>query len=150
MHITCIDLFDHNVGMACAKVRLRCPCISLVLIYLITMWVWCVPKLDSDDHAYCLYNIDLFDHNVGMVCAKVRFRCSCISLVLIYLITMRVWHVPKLDLDVHSYHWYWFIWSKWEFDLTAFLKLDLDVHSYHWYWFIWLKWEFDLTAFLNF
>ena len=55
MHITCIDLFDHNVDMACAKVRLRCSCISLVLIYLITMWVWCVPKLDSDVHAYHCY-----------------------------------------------------------------------------------------------
>ena len=57
MHITCIDLFDHNVGMVrCAKVRFRCLCISLVL--------------------------NLFDHNVGMV------------------------HVPKLDLDVHAYYWY--------------------------------------------
>ena len=35
MYITCIDLFDHNVGMACAKVRLRFPFMSLVLIYLI-------------------------------------------------------------------------------------------------------------------
>ena len=48
MHITCIDLFDHNVGMACAKVRFICSCILLVLIYL--------------------------DHNVGMACAKVRLR----------------------------------------------------------------------------
>ena len=55
MHITVINLFDHNVGMACAKVRLRCSCILLVLIYLITMWVWHVPNLDSDDHAYYLY-----------------------------------------------------------------------------------------------
>ena len=55
MDITCIDLFDHNVGMAYAKVRLRCSCISLVLIYLITMWVWHVPKLDSDAHAYHCY-----------------------------------------------------------------------------------------------
>ena len=30
--------------------------------------------------------IDLFDLNVGMVCAKVRHRCSWISLILIYLI----------------------------------------------------------------
>ena len=55
MHITCIDLFYHNVGMACAKVRFRCPCTSLVLIYLITMWVWCVPKLDLDVHSYHWY-----------------------------------------------------------------------------------------------
>ena len=39
MNITGIDLFDQNVGMACPKVRLRCSCILLVLIYLITMWV---------------------------------------------------------------------------------------------------------------
>ena len=55
MHITCIDLFDHNVGMACAKVRHRCSCILLVLMYLITMWVWHVSKLDTDVHAYYLY-----------------------------------------------------------------------------------------------
>ena len=54
MHITCIDLFDHNVGMACAKVTLRCSFISLLLIHLITMWVRYVPKLDSDDNAYYL------------------------------------------------------------------------------------------------
>ena len=50
--------------------------------------------------------IDLFDQNEGIACAKVRLRCSCILLVLIYLITMLVWHVPKLDLDVHAHHWY--------------------------------------------
>ena len=62
MHITGINLFDHNVGMACAKVRFRC--------------------------LHDITGINLFDHNVGMACAKVRLRCSCISLVLIYLITM--------------------------------------------------------------
>ena len=55
MHITCIDLFDHNVGMACAKVTLSCSCILLVLIYLITMWVWHVSKVDLDVHAYHWY-----------------------------------------------------------------------------------------------
>ena len=55
MYITCIDLFDHNMGMACAKVRLRCTCILLVMIYLITMWVWHVPKLDLDVHSYHCY-----------------------------------------------------------------------------------------------
>ena len=55
MNITGIDLFDQNVGMACAKIRLRCSYILLVLIYLIKMWVWHVPKLDSDVHAYYLY-----------------------------------------------------------------------------------------------
>ena len=39
MDITGIDLFDQNVGMTCAKVKLRCIGISLVLIYLIKMWV---------------------------------------------------------------------------------------------------------------
>ena len=39
INITDTDLFDQNVGMACAKVRLRCSCILLVLIYLITKWV---------------------------------------------------------------------------------------------------------------
>ena len=56
-----------------------------------------------------IIGINLFDHNVGMACAKVRLRCSFISLVLIYLITMWVWHVPKLDSDVHSYYWNSFI-----------------------------------------
>ena len=47
-----INLFDHNMVMVCAKVRLTCSFISLVLIYLITMWVWHVQKLDSDVHSY--------------------------------------------------------------------------------------------------
>ena len=34
--------------------------------------------------------IDLFDQTVGMVCAKVRLRCSRISPVLIYLIKMQI------------------------------------------------------------
>ena len=41
--------------------------------------------------------IDLFDLNVGMICAKVELRSSLISPVLIYLIKMWVWHVPELD-----------------------------------------------------
>ena len=41
--------------------------------------------------------IDLFDLNVGMVCDKGTLRCSWISLALIYLIQMWVWHMPKLD-----------------------------------------------------
>ena len=55
MEITGIDLFDQNVGMACVNVRLRSLLKSLVLIYLIKMWVWHVPKVDSDVHAYYLY-----------------------------------------------------------------------------------------------
>ena len=39
MDITDIDSFDQNIGMKCAKVRLRCSGILLVLIYLIKMWV---------------------------------------------------------------------------------------------------------------
>ena len=34
--------------------------------------------------------IDLLDHNVGMAYASVRHRCLWISMVLIYLIKMRV------------------------------------------------------------
>ena len=51
-------------------------------------------------------SIDLFDENVGMTCAKVRLRCSGISLILIYLINMWVWHEVRLNSDVHGYHWY--------------------------------------------
>ena len=94
MHITGINLSDHNVGMVCAKVRLTCSFMSLVLIYLITMWVWHVQKLDSDVQIY-ITEIDLFDQNAGMVCAKGRLRCSRISLVLIYLIFIGVRHVPN-------------------------------------------------------
>ena len=50
MDITSIDLFDQNVGRAFANVRLRCLLILLALIYLIKMWVWYVPTLDSDVH----------------------------------------------------------------------------------------------------
>ena len=55
MNITGIDLFDQNVGMPCPTVTIRCSCILLLLIYLITMWVWHVPKLDSDVHTYRCY-----------------------------------------------------------------------------------------------
>ena len=48
MHITGINLSDHNVGMVCTKVRLTCSFISLKLIYMIKMWVWYVPKVDLD------------------------------------------------------------------------------------------------------
>ena len=50
--------------------------------------------------------IDLFDQNVGMVCAEVRVTCSWLSLVLIYLIKMCLWQVLKLESHVHGYHWY--------------------------------------------
>ena len=39
MNITGIDLFDPNVGMTFANVRLKCSWISIVLIYSIKMWV---------------------------------------------------------------------------------------------------------------
>ena len=55
MDITSIDLFDQNVGTACANVRLRCLLILLALIYLIKMWVFHVPMLDSDVHKYHQY-----------------------------------------------------------------------------------------------
>ena len=41
--------------------------------------------------------IDLFDQNAGMACANVRLRCAIISLVLIYVIKIGIWHVLKLD-----------------------------------------------------
>ena len=63
------------------------------------MWVWCVMFMD-------ITGIDLFDQHVGMTCAKVKLRCSGISLILIYLIKIWVWHVVRLDSDVHGYHWY--------------------------------------------
>ena len=50
--------------------------------------------------------IDFFDQNVDLACAEVRHRSSWISLVLIYLIKMWIWHVLRLDTDVHGYHWY--------------------------------------------
>ena len=34
--------------------------------------------------------IDLFDLNVGMTCANVRFRCAIIFLALIYLIKIGI------------------------------------------------------------
>ena len=55
MDIISIDLFDQNMSMACAKVRLRYSWISLILIYLIKLWVWYVPKLDSDADGYQWY-----------------------------------------------------------------------------------------------
>ena len=79
MDITGNDLFDRNVGMACANIRLRFLWISLVLIYLIKLWV--------RDRS-----------------ANVRLRCSWILLVLIYLIKISVWHVPMLDSGVYGYH----------------------------------------------
>ena len=80
MVITGIDLFNQNVGMAYANVRHRCLWISLVLIYLI--------------------------QKVVMTCAEARLRSLWISLVLIYWIKMWIWHVQRLDTDVHGYHWY--------------------------------------------
>ena len=57
MHITGIDLYDQNVGKACAIVRVGCSWMDITVI-------------------------NLFDQNVGMayakVCVKVRHRCSCI------------------------------------------------------------------------
>ena len=61
MAITGIDLFDQNaskVGKQVSQIYMN------------------------------ISGIDLFDQNVGMACAKIRFRCSWKSLVLIYLIKM--------------------------------------------------------------
>ena len=49
MHITCIDLFDHNVGKTFAIVRVGCLWMDITVI-------------------------NLFDQNVGMACAKARLR----------------------------------------------------------------------------
>ena len=46
MNIPGIDLFDQNVGTACAKFRLRCSWLSLVLIYLIKIQARHADKLD--------------------------------------------------------------------------------------------------------
>ena len=51
-----------------------------------------------------IIDIDLFDQNVGMTCVDIRLICSWISLVLIYLIKMWVWHVLRLGSDVPGYH----------------------------------------------
>ena len=40
-------------------------------------------------------DIDLFDQNVGMECANIRLRCAIISLALIYLIKIGIWHVLR-------------------------------------------------------
>ena len=157
MDIIGIDLFDQNMSMACAKARLKYSWISLVLIYLIKLWAWCIPKLDSDTHGYQWYwfiwskcgygmcqnetlmlmdiiDIDLFDQHMSIPCTKVSLRCSWISVVLIYLIKMWVWRVPKLDSDAHWISliliyliklWVWYV-----------SKLDSDAHEYQWYWFI--------------
>ena len=53
--ITGINLFDQNVGMACAEVRVTCSWLSLVLIYLIKMVVRWANKLESDAHGYNWY-----------------------------------------------------------------------------------------------
>ena len=86
MDTTGIDLFDQNICMICAEVRVTCSWLSLVLIYLIKMQVWWANKL-SQIHMD-ITGIDLFDQNVGMKCADVRLRCLSISVVLIYLIKM--------------------------------------------------------------
>ena len=73
IEITDIDLFDLNVGMACANVRLRCLLISLTLIYLIKMWVChdCWTQMFMD-----ITGIDLFDEIRDMPCVEIRLRCS--------------------------------------------------------------------------
>ena len=73
-----LNLFDQNVGMAYAEVRLRCS----------------------------LLGIDLFDQNVGMAYAEVILRCLLILLVLIYFIKIWMWHVLGLGSDIHRYYWY--------------------------------------------
>ena len=49
------------------------------------MWVWYDQNMSMDMIFMDITDIDLFDQIVG---AKVKLRCSWISLVLIYLIKM--------------------------------------------------------------
>ena len=91
--------------------------------------------------------------------------CTGISLVLIYLNKMWVWHVPILDSDLHRCHWYWFdqnmgiacanvrLRCSWISPVLIYLikmwvwyvpTLDSDVHGYHWYWFFWSKCGYDI------
>ena len=66
------------------------------------MWVWYVPKLDSDAHGYHWYWF--------------------------YLIKIWVWHVPELDWDVHGYRWYWLIWSKCGYDMCqSWTQMFMDI-----------------------
>ena len=77
-----------------------------------------------------IIGIDLFDKNVSMACDEVRLRYSWISLVLIYLIKMWVWHKLEFNSDVHGNHWYCFFDKMWVWHV---LRLGSDVHGYHWY-----------------
>ena len=72
--ITGIDLFDQNVAIICANV--------------------------SSQMFMDITDIEVFDQNVGMACANVRLRCSWISLA---LISLWVWHVKKLKLNIPGY-----------------------------------------------
>ena len=56
MDIIGIDLFDQNVGTGIMlKLDSDVHAILLVLIYLIKMWVWHVPEVDTDVHGYHWY-----------------------------------------------------------------------------------------------
>ena len=100
---------------------------AISCIDLIKMCVWHVLRLCANVHRYDLYSFmcenmsmasakvrlrcswislifGLFDQNMSMACAKVILRFSCISLVLIYLIKMWISYVAKLDSDVDGYH----------------------------------------------
>ena len=50
--------------------------------------------------------INFLDQKVDMACAKASLRCTQISVVFIYLIKMWIWHVLRLDTDVHGYYCY--------------------------------------------
>ena len=61
------------------------------------MWVWHVPKV----RLRCFLDmvvIGFFDQNVGIIMGlKLDTDVHGKSLVLLYLIKMWAWHVPKLD-----------------------------------------------------
>ena len=55
MDIIGIDLFDQNVGMTYAEIKLRCLWILLVLLDLIKMWMWHILGLGIDVYGYHWY-----------------------------------------------------------------------------------------------
>ena len=91
-----ILLLEEGDIVNCIDIKIYTSCLSQSEGYNLLMY-----SINVD-----ISSIDLFDLNVGIVCANVTLIFSWISLVLIYLINLWVWYVPKLDSDAHGYHWY--------------------------------------------
>ena len=92
MDITSIDLFDQNVGMACANVRLISSCKSMVLIYLIKMLVWYVPMLDSGVHGCSWMSLALIYLIKKLQLSRIKLVIDNLN-VPIHLIYLPIWHV---------------------------------------------------------